>query len=610
MDKWADYLISEASYDASHLITAATRHRDTDSGVTKGATVDRLTISSDIRNGITYITIYSGENSWKRGRQIRTFSIGGEPFLRIDKNKVGMDSLGDLPGVTGLEEIPEEATAEQMAMAEQLERQIREMESRPSRGALPKETADELPQELDMAPEEVEEASNPKGALPKETADELPQELDMAPEPVGEEEAATPEQVARPEELEKKIQEIESRESTPDSVTEPEEATPEQLARLEELERQIQRMEAKPKESFESIPDPALRGALPKESTEELPQELDMAPEPEAEEPSTEPEESTPEQMARLEQLEKQIRETEAGSEPRIPSEAIPEAPPRGALPKETADELPQELDMSPEPVAEEEEATPEQIARLEELERQIREMESGSAPEPATESEEATSEQFAILEQMEEQIRELAARLDPPEPKGALPKETTEELPQELDPTPEPIAEEQKETAAGQLDEMHRQLDELESRLAASPVQEVQTEPAEEYTEVDDLKEQIDELEDELISRLHPSDEPTEEQIARVQSLEREVERLMAADIEGEIIESLQKQDKKLDSIQKKMEQSDPSLVTAYCVRCKTKRTVRDPQQTTMKNGRPAIRGKCSTCGCKVFRIGKLDHI
>ena len=30
MDKWADYLISEVSYDAKHLISVAIRHQDTD----------------------------------------------------------------------------------------------------------------------------------------------------------------------------------------------------------------------------------------------------------------------------------------------------------------------------------------------------------------------------------------------------------------------------------------------------------------------------------------------------------------------------------------------------------------------------------------------------
>ena len=51
MDKWADFLISEVSYNSDHLISVAIRHRDTDEGITKGKSVDRLTIASDINNG-------------------------------------------------------------------------------------------------------------------------------------------------------------------------------------------------------------------------------------------------------------------------------------------------------------------------------------------------------------------------------------------------------------------------------------------------------------------------------------------------------------------------------------------------------------------------------
>ena len=299
MDKWADYLISEVNYDSKHLISVAIRHQDTDKGITKGTPVDRLTISSDIKNGLSYITIYSGKNSWKKGHPIHTFSIKGEPFLRIDGNKVELDSLGDLPVVTSID--------------------------------------------LD--------------------------ELDLAPEPVTEE---------------------------------------------------------------------------------------------------------------------------------------------------------------------------PEQ-------------------------EEEATFEQFE------------------------------------------------------QLDELQKQIDELESKLSEKPVPEITSEPevepvVEEYSEFNDIEEQIDELENELISKLHPTDEATQEQISRVHELEKEIEKLEAADLEHEIIQTLQKQNKKLDDIEKKLGQPSTEIsietspsIEAYCVKCKTKRKVKNPEETIMKNGRPAVKGTCSTCNCKVFRIGKM---
>jgi len=43
-----------------------------------------------------------------------------------------------------------------------------------------------------------------------------------------------------------------------------------------------------------------------------------------------------------------------------------------------------------------------------------------------------------------------------------------------------------------------------------------------------------------------------------------------------------------------------------AYCMKCRTKREMTEPVQVTMKNGKPATRGKCPVCGAVMFRIGK----
>ena len=43
-----------------------------------------------------------------------------------------------------------------------------------------------------------------------------------------------------------------------------------------------------------------------------------------------------------------------------------------------------------------------------------------------------------------------------------------------------------------------------------------------------------------------------------------------------------------------------------AYCVKCRTKRDIKNPQRVTLKNGRPATQGVCPVCGTKVFRIGR----
>ncbi len=41
-----------------------------------------------------------------------------------------------------------------------------------------------------------------------------------------------------------------------------------------------------------------------------------------------------------------------------------------------------------------------------------------------------------------------------------------------------------------------------------------------------------------------------------------------------------------------------------AYCVKCKQKREIKEPEKVTMKNGRPAMRGKCPVCGTGLYKI------
>jgi len=43
-----------------------------------------------------------------------------------------------------------------------------------------------------------------------------------------------------------------------------------------------------------------------------------------------------------------------------------------------------------------------------------------------------------------------------------------------------------------------------------------------------------------------------------------------------------------------------------AYCVKCRAKREMKDVEEVTLKNGKPATKGICTTCGTKMFKIGK----
>ena len=46
--------------------------------------------------------------------------------------------------------------------------------------------------------------------------------------------------------------------------------------------------------------------------------------------------------------------------------------------------------------------------------------------------------------------------------------------------------------------------------------------------------------------------------------------------------------------------------MTEAYCLRCKTNRTVVDPVVHTTANGKQQLRGTCAACGTRVFRFVK----
>jgi hypothetical protein len=48
--------------------------------------------------------------------------------------------------------------------------------------------------------------------------------------------------------------------------------------------------------------------------------------------------------------------------------------------------------------------------------------------------------------------------------------------------------------------------------------------------------------------------------------------------------------------------------MVEGYCMKCKEKREMEDANADKMKNGRDCVKGKCSKCGTKMFKIGKME--
>ena len=96
-----EFLVTEATYDLGRQIRYVLRHEITEDGVQGGELVDKNTLVSDIKKGAVYTTAYNGVDSWIKASRIRTFSLRGEPFARIDQNDVEFDYMGDLPVVKG-----------------------------------------------------------------------------------------------------------------------------------------------------------------------------------------------------------------------------------------------------------------------------------------------------------------------------------------------------------------------------------------------------------------------------------------------------------------------------------------------------------------------------
>jgi len=46
-------------------------------------------------------------------------------------------------------------------------------------------------------------------------------------------------------------------------------------------------------------------------------------------------------------------------------------------------------------------------------------------------------------------------------------------------------------------------------------------------------------------------------------------------------------------------------ATTTGYCMKCKAERDMKNPEQITMRNGRPATQGTCAVCATKIFKIG-----
>jgi TolA-binding protein len=88
--------------------------------------------------------------------------------------------------------------------------------------------------------------------------------------------------------------------------------------------------------------------------------------------------------------------------------------------------------------------------------------------------------------------------------------------------------------------------------------------------------------------------EEATPQQIAQlddlqqqIDELEKEIKKSKSTHVKRKIIKPLRKQNKKLDGSTTKKSTLKSNSSQVYCAKCKTKRKIKNPKKTTMKNGR-----------------------
>jgi len=181
MIKWADYLISEVSYDSNHLISKIKRHRDDGDSIGDGEIIDRTTLADGLGHGTSYMTTYSALNKFRIGERVVYFRAFEHHYIRTDKNKVNSDNLGNLPGLgeSALDKTPSLPGIEPTVPTKA--KSISITETKPlsaSSSAFFAEPVEEKPEPVEEKPEPVEEKPEPVEEKP-EPVEEKP----LAPEP-------------------------------------------------------------------------------------------------------------------------------------------------------------------------------------------------------------------------------------------------------------------------------------------------------------------------------------------------------------------------------------------------------------------------------------------
>ena len=624
MTKRVDYLISAVSYDPNREITEVQAHEYRDGVMGQPEWLDKITVSHNIRKGKTFVTIFRMLNSWKIGKMIRMYSVNGNPYLRIDENRVRMDYLGDIPNIDiskkkehsrtytapTSEEITAPSTINEPRV--EIEKGSRSPPQKPDAvepKAVPK--TDVRPQ--NNAPNTEDKTIESKSRTAREPRSQKPDNATVQ----GSQDAKSSmsDKIFMEKKfpaLKKIINSIEGKITKTDREPKPgvvsfvdPEKSPEYYVRRFMIEPQY-------KEWFNrNYPDHTMYQAIGI-SEKEFKKIADRVM-PEFEPPETPATSKTKDMAQPVEDSQSNVKETgvEVKEEPGVKSKDIVLETPHGTMPAEGEIQVPFE-EMQPEEVKAEVlevKAESEDTVGVETPHGTMPAEGEIQVPFEEMQPEEVKAEVLEVKAEVPELQVEDAFKSEPPEDHTSNEESTLED--DEIDEQYARIA------------KLSDQIKELETALANRSSNKPEDTP--EVKQEDTQEDKPDTVQ----GMINEFTESSEKQIRQLEMLEKHIEDIENLDLESKLVKKMRRQMKKLTAIEEKIAKSqEPTQeqldyveelerkiaeleriksrpkVIAYCVKCKDKRDVSEPEQVVLKNGRTAIRGVCSVCGTKIFKF------
>lgn len=98
MAKWADYLITAVSFNASGTHIEAVEIRpDEDDKAGSASQISRAQVVAWLESGYTFCTATASGGNWQKGAEVKIYEYDSEKFIKTKADGIKKDNLDDLP---------------------------------------------------------------------------------------------------------------------------------------------------------------------------------------------------------------------------------------------------------------------------------------------------------------------------------------------------------------------------------------------------------------------------------------------------------------------------------------------------------------------------------